>query len=70
MKKENIITYTGLICLILAILGQFVFNWPTAACSLLAGIFLLTLFKGSESARKKREQKEQDRQKKIKSLGR
>lgn len=68
--KKSIITYAGLVCLILATLGQFIFNWPTTICSLLAGAFLFTLFKGSQSAQKNREQKEQDRQERIRSLGR
>jgi len=68
--KKNIIIYIGIICLVLSILGQTLFNWSGIICSLLAGVFLLTLFKGSESARKNRDQKEQERRERIKSLGR
>ena len=70
MNKENIITYVGLACLGLSILGQFVFNWSAIICSLLAGVFLLSLFKISLSASKKKEKNEEERQKRIKSLGR
>ena len=68
--KKNITIYIGIICLVLSILGQTLFNWSGIICSLLAGVFLLSLFRGSESARKNRDQKEQGRRERIKSLGR
>lgn len=69
-KSKDPVSWIGLACLALAILGNYFWNFPTWLCSILSGIFLLTLIREYQKTKEQRQQKENQRQDRIKKLGR
>lgn len=69
-KLKKLTEWIGLLCLALALGGNYLWSFPTWLCSALSGVFLLSLVAGFLKTKEQKQQEESDRQERIKSLGR